>query len=127
MNETQDYSELTRNFENHEVDSTTFRHAEHVRVAYDLLKKYDFINASSVYATGIKTIAFKAGAAKKFNATITYAFMSLIAERMANQNPDSFEEFVEENTDLMTKTVLEKWYPAERLQSDVARSVFLLP
>jgi hypothetical protein len=127
MTALREYSEISRNFESHAVDNTKFGHAEHVRVAYELLKKYDFIDASSLYAKGIKAIATKAGAPEKFNTTITYAFMGLIAERMAIQRPQCFDDFVDLNPDLMTKTVLEKWYPLERIQSDIARRVFLLP
>lgn len=120
-------SDLTDAFEAHEIDNSTFRHAEHVQVAFDLLNKYDFIDAAATYAKGIRTLATKAGAPQKFNLTITYAFMSLIAERMATNPKSEFNEFIKQNPDLMSKTVLEKWYANDRLHSNVARSIFLMP
>ena len=120
-------ADVTRKFLNHAVDNTTFRHAEHVRVAFDLLRQHDFIDAASLYAKGVRTIAANAGAPQKFTLTITYAFMSLIAERMVS-NPDcDFDDFVTANPDLMSKDVLGKWYDSERLHTDTARSIFLMP
>lgn len=118
---------ITRDFEAHSIDNNSFHHAEHVRVAFDLLRKYDFIDAAAIYAKGIRAIAESAGAPGKFNLTITFAFMSLIAERLANTPEDGFEKFASVNTDLMDKGVLAKWYSPKRLQSETARAVFLLP
>ncbi|WP_108860056.1 hypothetical protein [Ruegeria sp. Alg231-54] len=119
--------DITSAFEAHAIDNTTFGHAEHVQVAYDLLRKYDFIDAAAIYAKGIRTLAAKAGAQDKFNLTITYAFMSLIAERLASSQSSAFEAFIAENPDLMAKTALSQWYPQERLNSALARRIFLLP
>ncbi|CAD0184290.1 hypothetical protein RUESEDTHA_01169 [Ruegeria sp. THAF57] len=120
-------ADITNAFEAHAIDNTTFGHAEHVQVAYDLLRKYDFIDAAATYAKGIRSLAAKAGDPDKFNLTITYAFMSLIAERLANGQSDDFAAFSQENPDLMTKVVLNNWYKKERLNTALARRVFLLP
>ena len=120
-------ADITRAFEAHAVDNSRFHHAEHVRVAFDLLRKLDFVEAAATYANGIRAIATKAGAPQKFNLTITYAFMSLIAERMAAMPQAGFEEFVSANPDLMSKSALAGRYSDERLHSDTARRVFLLP
>ncbi|MEZ5725940.1 MAG: hypothetical protein R3E47_12810 [Paracoccaceae bacterium] len=120
-------SAITKAFESHGIDNSAFHHAEHVRVAFDLLQKYDFIDAAATYAKGIRTIATKAGAPQKFNLTITYAFMSLIAERLALFPASEFEVFVSANPDLLSKNLLEKWYGDERLHTELARTVFLLP
>ncbi|CUH45057.1 hypothetical protein [Ruegeria atlantica] len=120
-------TDITSAFEAHAIDNTTFEHAEHVQVAYDLLRKYDFIDAAAIYAKGIRALAAKAGAPDKFNLTITYALMSLIAERLASSQSSTFEAFIAENPDLMAKTALSQWYPQERLNSALARRIFLLP
>lgn len=127
MSMKQNYSELTRSFEAHELHNASFHHADHVQVAHDLLCKYDFIDAVAIYAKGIRTLATKAGAPQKFNTTITYAFMGLIAERMATARLSDFASFVSENPDLLSKNALGKWYTSERLQSDLAPKIFLLP
>lgn len=120
-------SEITRAFEAQSIDPGRFHHAEHVRVAFDLLERSDFIDAAASYAKGLRALTAKAGAPQKFNLTITYAFISLIAERRAAKPTGSFETFAQDNADLMSKTVLEKWYSHERLHSDTARKILLLP
>jgi len=120
-------SDLTRRFEARTVDAAAFRHAEHVRVAYDLLANYAFLDATTLYATGIRRLAEMAGAPQKFNMTITCAFLSLIAERMARDDGGSCEEFLARNPDLLSKDLLAHWYAPDRLHSEIARTVFLMP
>ncbi len=124
---TTDYSALTRSFEACDIDASAFRHVDHVGVAYEMLRRYGFLEASFKYAECISAIATGAGAARKFNMTITLAFLSLIAERMEVTRPDSFDEFISQNQDLLSGNILEKWYSPERLRSDLARSIFLMP
>ena len=127
MTNTAESAPITKAFEAHEIDNSAFHHAEHVRVAFDLLRKYDFIDAASVYAKRIQTLAARAGAPKKFNLTVTYAFMSLIAERLAASQSSEYDSFVASNPDLMKKDVLKNWYSTERIDADLARSIFLMP
>lgn len=119
--------ELARSFEARSLDATAFRHRDHVGVAYEMLRSYDFMEASARYAEGLRFLATSAGAPDKFNATITLAFLSLIAERMRTTEHADYDGFISRNRDLLSKDVLEKWYTSERLRSDLARSVFLLP
>jgi hypothetical protein len=121
------FSELTQQFEAHDIAPNTFRHIDHISVAYEMLHKYSFLKTSTKYAEAIKSMAIKAGAPQKFNLTITLAFLSIIAERLHTTEHNNFEEFIARNEDLMDRKVLEKWYSAERLNSDLARTQFLLP
>ncbi|MEL6575547.1 MAG: hypothetical protein AAFQ81_06605 [Pseudomonadota bacterium] len=122
-----DLQDLVARFEAHEIDPGAFHHAEHVYVAHALLAKHDFIDATALYAKGIRAIAAKAGALEKFSLTITYAFMSVIAERMADGDREDAEAFAAANPDIMSKHLLSAWYAPERLHSRLARQVFLLP
>ena len=124
---TVNYEELAQSFEACNIDANDFSHADHIGVAYEMLRRYDFLDASVRYSNSIKIIATNAGAAKKFNTTITLAFLSLIAERIQTTAHDSYEEFLEKNPDLFEGNVLTKWYSADRMQSDLAREVFLMP
>ena len=121
------WSKLTERFLAHDLGDARFGHEGHVQVAFDLLRSHDFIDAAAIYAKGIRAIAARAGASKKFNLTITYAFMSLIAERMDRSPGLDFCAFVERNPDLMSKGLLEQWYSRDRLTSEAARAIFLLP
>ncbi len=121
------YAELTRSFETCNIDASKFGHIDHLGVTYEMLRRYDFLNASVKYAECINTIATRAGASRKFNTTITLALLSVIAERMKNAPDKDFDEFISQNQDLVSGNILEKWYTPERLQSDLARNVFLMP
>ena len=124
---TSDYADLTRSFEAQDLDASRFRHTDHIGVAYEMLRQHDFIEATARYAENIRSIAEKAGAHDKFNATITFAFMSLIAERMETTEHRDYDDFIARNADLKSKDILQKWYSPERLHSASARRVFLLP
>ena len=121
------YTELIDSFETCNIDVNIFGHVDHVGVAYEMLRRYDFLKATVRYADSINTIANKVGAAHKFNMTITLAFLSLIAERMEVTLHDTFDEFISQNQDLLSRNFLEQWYLPERLQCDLARTVFLMP
>jgi hypothetical protein len=121
------YVELARSFEDCDIDARAFGHVDHVGVAYEMLRNYDFLSASVKYSECINTIATRAGASQKFNTTITLAFLSVIAERMDATRHDTFDAFIEENQDLLSGNILAKWYTPERLRSDLARTVFLMP
>ncbi len=120
-------SPMTRRFIDREIDNRTFRHADHVLVAYDLLRTRTFDEAAAIYARGIRELAARAGAPEKFNTTITFAFLSLIAERMDGGSTSSFDVFAAANPDLLSKAALDRWYTPERLHSDAARRMFLMP
>lgn len=119
--------EMTRAFETRELDPSGFRHGDHVAVAYQMLRKYDFMEATLKYGESLNAIATKAGAADKFNTTITLAFMSLIAERMAGDGDCGYQDFIARNPDLLSKNILSRWYSPKRLKSDQARRIFLMP
>ena len=121
------YSQITQQFETHTIDPTTFSHQEHVLVAYEMLLQHSFLDASMKYAKGIETMAIKAGAPEKFHMTITMAFLSLIAERLHQTKAPTFKEFLAQNQDLLSKSVLNRWYSNTELQSDFARTHLLLP
>lgn len=119
--------ERMRAFNAGDIDPARFGHLDHVRVAYELLNRRDFFDAASDYAAGIRRIADKAGVPEKFNTTITLAYLSLIAERMASFAHADCDEFVARNPDLLTMEALARLYSPDRLRSDLARTCFLLP
>jgi hypothetical protein len=110
-----------------ELDPDTFHHADHVRTAFEILERHDFMQAARAYSAGLRVLAQKAGRPGAYHETITLAYLSLIAERMSERAFDDFESFAAANPDLMQKSALSRWYAPERLNSDLARRVFVLP
>lgn len=118
---------LLDDFENLRLSAPEFQHADHVRVAFDILDKYDFADACARYAGTIRSMAESVGAMDKYNATITFAFMSVIAERKTKSNAANADAFIAANPDLLQRDILSNWYSKERLTSAMARAQFLLP
>ena len=121
-----DYQQMLTHFQRGEIDPAAFRHADHIGVAYEALTRHGFFKALDIYADGLMALVEKAGVPEKFNATVTFAYMSAIAERMHRQSPVSSTEFIMENPELLSADVLGR-YSKARLESDVARQVALLP
>lgn len=103
-------------------DAAKFRHADHVRIAFALLERHDFAEAALLFSRSLRAVGGSA-----YHETITLAFLSLIAERRAEREAGTFAQFTAANRDLFDKSILRRWYGAERLASPVARATFVLP
>jgi hypothetical protein len=114
-------------FETGALDPARFRHAEHIRLGYEMLCRYPFGEAISRFAGGLKLLAARAGKPQIYHETITVAFLALINERRARDATQTWTDFEMNNADLFDKHCLEKWYGAEQLRSDLARQTFCLP
>jgi hypothetical protein len=110
-----------------EIDPATFPHREHVRVAFEMLRRHDFPETVLHFSRTLRAMAAKVGRPEAFHQTVTIAFLSLIAERMECGGAADFAAFAQANPDLLEKSALERWYRPERLASAVARRTFLLP
>jgi hypothetical protein len=111
-----------------ELDARTFPHREHVRMAFEMLRRHDFAEAALHYSRALRLMTARAGNPQAFHQTITIAFLSLIAERMQQCGSSAdFEALVRAYPELLDKRALSRWYPAERLVSEAARRTFLLP
>jgi hypothetical protein len=99
------------------LDPEGFSHRHHVGTGFAALRRHEFFEATHLYATGLRSVVAKAGVPEKYNATVTLAFMSLIAERMDGK--DNAEAFLQANPDLLTATpcaaVFLRDYPAVTL------------
>ena len=106
------------------IPCTGFSHADHLGTAHAALRRWEFFEAAHRYADGIRASAAAAGAPEKFNATLTLAFLCLVAERMGDENS---ETFVAENGDLTMAALAQAGYGPARLAHPKARAVGLLP
>jgi hypothetical protein len=110
-----------------EIDPSAFAHREHVRMAFEMLRRHDFPETVLHFSRALRVMATKAGKPQAFNQTITIAFLSLIAERMERSPAGDFAAFERDNSDVFEKRALARWYRPERLASESARRTFLLP
>ena len=104
-----------------------FSHRDHLVVAVQALSRHDFEEAHALVADGIRALTVRAGVPEKFNATITFAFMSAGAERMADYTDFDAERFLAAHPELLERDFLASRYSPERLASPLARRLPLLP
>ena len=110
-----------------EIDPRDFRHADHMRMAFEMLARHPFLEAATAVSAALKTMARRAGAPGAYHETITVAFLAVIGERCAAGGFGDFEAFAAANPDLLDKTVLTRWYEADKLGGETARRTFVLP
>lgn len=108
-------------------DPAHFPHREHVRMGFEMLRRHDFLTSVQHYSQALRIMTARAGHPQAFNQTVTIAFLSLIAERMQQRPEADFAALVDAFPELLDKHCLARWYSRERLQSDVARTAFVLP
>jgi hypothetical protein len=109
-----------------EIAAADFPHREHVRMAFEMLRRHDFAETVWLFSWALRAMAAGAGKPQAFNQTVTIAFLSIIAERMELCG-DDFASFRRDNPDVFGKHALERWYPQERLNTAAAGRIFLLP
>ena len=121
--------ELIQRFESGAVSEDCFHHADHVRLAFAYLNQYPTLQALDKFSGALKRFAAALGKSQLYNETITHAYFFLIRERMERSVGTDWEEFIVDNSDLLSwkNGILTRYYREETLQSDLARRVFLFP
>lgn len=122
---TRDYRVFIDEFLDINIDLEALSHLDHIGVGFEMLKKFEFLMAVQVFSESLSAIASQAGEHDKFNLTITFAMMSFISERMLPG--EEVEDFIEANTDLLDEDFLMQYFTKERLNSFMARGMFLMP
>lgn len=108
---------------------TNFHHRDHVRLAWIYLRDLSLLDALDRFTTSLKRFAAANGRPELYHATITWAYLLLIHERMERTPSDDFDSFALANPDLLTwkPSVLDDYYDPATLGSDLARRTFLMP
>jgi hypothetical protein len=110
-----------------EIAAAAFPHREHVRMAFEMLRRHDFAETVWLFSRTLRAMTAQAGKPQAFHQTVTVAFLALIAERMERDGSTDFAAFQSANPDVLDKAALARWYRPERLASEAARRTFLLP
>ncbi len=122
--------ELLERFEDGTLSNEHFHHREHVRVAFLYLTERPVLEALQAFSRALRRFAETHGKPQLYHATVTWAYVFLIHERMMRgaSKPD-WEEFARNNPDLLTwkDGILTRYYRAETLASDLAKTIFVLP
>lgn len=122
--------ELLDGFMDGTLPPSEMHHTNHVRIVWADLSRCALEISLQRQLSGLRNFTRRHGAESKFHATITWAFVLLVHERMQRGPAEaSWETFAAANADLMTYTPspLDAYYTQETLRSDLARRVFVLP
>ena len=122
--------DLLEQFETVNLPIESFRHTEHVRVAFLYLSTFPILEALQRFCAALQRFAAAHGKSKLYHETITWAYIFLIQERMARAaRKQTWEEFAQNNVDLLTwkNGVLTRFYREGTLRSDLAKEIFLFP
>ena len=123
--------EIISRFESGSISASSFHHADHVRLAFAYLRTYQVLNALEKFSAALKQFAARHGKTQLYNETITWAYIFLIAERMArgSAKDSDWNHFAEQNPDLLVWKggILTRYYEEATLKSDLARRAFIFP
>ncbi len=118
------YYELYRRLTAGQIEPAQFSHQDHIRAAWECLQK-PLPEEINRLAAALQSLATRAGSPGRYHATITGAFLTLIAVR--SRTGESFAQFQRDNTDLFNGDCLAIHYSPSRLELRVAREWFLAP
>ena len=105
-----------------------FRHREHIHLAYIAVQRYGPDQAAEVVAGWIRYLAGYQRAPQKFHATVTRAWVEIVAHHMAAGPPvPDFAAFADRYPPLLDKRLLTRHYSSRALASPAARTGWLDP
>ena len=126
--ETPSVSEVIDAFEERRTLRGSLNHREHVMIAWHYARTRPAPQALADLARGIQELAVALGKEGLYHETLTWAWFSLIRERLERVGLDAtWEEFADASPDILSGTALDALYDRATLDSPLAKRVFLLP
>ena len=108
-------------------DGRRFGHREHVHLTWLAVRRCGMPAAVELVATGIRRTARYAGAPQKYHATISRAWVEVVAHHSAATPAADFDAFAGANPELLDKRLLNRFYTSTTLASPAARTGWVLP
>jgi hypothetical protein len=105
-----------------------FGHREHIHLTYIAVQRYGPAKAVDVVAGWLRHLAAYHRAPQKFHATVTRAWVEIVAHHMAAAPPATdFATFADRYPALLDKHLLTRHYSSRVLASPAARTSWLEP
>ncbi|GAA1512734.1 hypothetical protein GCM10009827_028820 [Dactylosporangium maewongense] len=103
-----------------------FGHREHVHVTWLAVRRHGTAAAVELISDGIRRTARYAGVPQKYHATVSRAWVELVA---CHDEPggDDFDAFLARFPDLLDKRLLTRFYRSATLASEAARTGWVEP
>lgn len=106
-----------------ELPLSSFRHGDHLRLAWLHLHRKPFHQALEAVKDGIRRYAAHHGVSHIFHETVTTAWVTLLA----THNEPSFSQFIMENEDRLHRGLLHRFWTPAAIESEAARLSWLPP
>lgn len=120
--------DVVRAFEERRTLTGSLSHREHVMIAWHFARTRPAPQALVELVQGIQELAVALGKEELYHETLTWAWFSVIRERMERIGVTaSWEEFAAASQDILSGRALDAYYDRAVLTSDLARRVFLMP
>jgi hypothetical protein len=121
--------QLLAGFLDGSLPASQFHHEQHVHVAYLFVRRHGLPAALDAFSSALKAFAIAKGVPTLYHATITWAYLLLINERLAKSPAETWTDFAAAHPDLLTwkPSILDRYYTSATLWSDLARRTFLMP
>ena len=104
-----------------------FGHRQHVHLTWLAVRRCGMPAAVGVVSDGIRRTARYAGAPQKYHATISRAWVEIVAHHAEAHPTRDFDEFAAANPELLDKRLLSRFYTSSALADASARAGWVLP
>ena len=115
--------EFLKQFADCTLPAASFRHGDHLRLAWILLHRNPFDEALSLVRESIQRYAAHLGVPQLYHETITTAWVKLLA----THEEASFDEFIARNEHRLDLGLLHRFWTPALLESEDARSRWVPP
>ena len=104
-----------------------FGHRQHVHVTWLAVRRYGTTAATDLVSDGIRGVARYHGAPQKYNATVSRAWVELVAHHTEHDPAPDFDAFAARNPALLDKRLLTRFYRSSTLAGRDARTGWVEP
>ena len=104
-----------------------FGHRQHLELAWSYLNALPYDEAEQAMAQAIAHLAAEHGTPDRYHATMTRAWVRLVALHRAHSQARCFEDFISEHAGLLDRTLLKRHYSDSIISSDTARRTVVAP
>lgn len=104
-----------------------FAHRQHIQLTWLAVRRYGTTAAVDLVRDGIQRTARYAGAPRKYNATVSRAWVELVGHHAGQSDTADFDAFADQHPALLDKKLLTRFYRSSTLASEPARTGWVEP
>ena len=104
-----------------------FGHPQHVELTWLAVRRCGMPAAIALVSEGIRRTARYAGAPQKYHATVSRAWVELVAHHVAERPGEGFDAFLTRNPALLDKRLLARFYRSSTLAGPAAKTGWAEP